>query len=46
MDEMVQFRHVFWKEEVKILKKESWNNMIDSKFMEEDGASKWTYVLR
>jgi len=41
MDETVQFRHVFWADEVKALGKEEWNNSLDGAFMKEDGASKW-----
>ena len=45
MDEVVQFKHVFWADEVKALNKQSWNNKISDTFAREDGAEKWEEIL-
>lgn len=45
MDEIVQFKHVFWADEVKILNKQSWDDKITNSFSQEDGAPKWKAFL-
>ena len=45
MDEEVQFKHVFWTDEIEVLGKQSWNTKITKEFAREDGASKWEALL-
>lgn len=48
VDEQVGFRHVFWEEEIRVLKKTStWGNrsVITPKFQQNDGAAKYKSVF-
>lgn len=48
MDEVVQFKHVFWDDEIKALGKNawpSWDTIVTKEFAQEDGVQKYDELL-